>query len=132
MASLLRRNADAFPDDLPPGLPRTHDLNIFTDSNVRPTQDPTIRLSPTLLKRAIDEVRALLKAGNIAKGRSPYAASLLFAQKKYGSLRMCCDLRALSKIIVKVAFPAPHAQDLFDATRGAKFLTIDLRSGYFL
>ena len=51
LASLLRRNAEAFPDNLPPGLPpaRTHDFNIFTDPNARPTQGPTIRLSPTLL-----------------------------------------------------------------------------------
>ena len=66
LASLLRLNADVFRDDLdlPPGLPptRTHDFNIFTDPNARrrPTQGPTIRLSP-LLKHAIEEVRALVR-----------------------------------------------------------------------
>ena len=75
---------------------------------------------------------ALLKASKIAESNSPYAASLLFAQKKDGSLRMCCDLCALNKITVKDAFLAPHSQDLFDAICGAKyFTTLDLRSGSF-
>ena len=43
---------------------------------------------------------------------------------------MCCDLRALHTI--KHAVFAPHAQDLFDATRGAEyFTTFHFRSGYF-
>ncbi|KAL0446271.1 UNVERIFIED_CONTAM: RNA-directed DNA polymerase [Sesamum latifolium] len=45
---------------------------------------------------------------------------------------MCCNYRALNKIIVKNKYPIPLVADCFDRLSQAKYFTkIDLRSGYW-
>ncbi|XP_022888965.1 uncharacterized protein LOC111404384 [Olea europaea var. sylvestris] len=53
-------------------------------------------------------------------------------EKANGSLRMCCDYRALNKITVKNSYPIPLVADCFDRLGQAKYYTkIDLRSRYW-
>jgi hypothetical protein len=55
----------------------------------------------------------------------------LFAEKKYGTKRMCIDYRSLNEFTVKNKYPLPRIEDLFDQLRGSSvFSKIDLRSGY--
>jgi ribonuclease HI len=62
---------------------------------------------------------------------SPWAAPVLFVEKKDGTKRMCIDYRALNEVTVKNKYPLPRFEDLFDQLRGASvFSKIDLRSGY--
>jgi hypothetical protein len=44
---------------------------------------------------------------------------------------MCVDYRSLNDVTVKIKYPLPRIEDLFDQMRGARVLSkIDLRSGY--
>jgi hypothetical protein len=45
---------------------------------------------------------------------------------------MCVDYKALNKVTVKIQYPLPRIDDLFDRLWGAKlFSRIDLHSGYY-
>jgi hypothetical protein len=80
------------------------------------------------LKKQIYE---LLEKGYIRPSTSPWAAPVLFVEKKDGTKRMCIDYRALNEVTVKNKYPLPRIMDLFDQLRGASvFSKIDLRSGY--
>ena len=80
------------------------------------------------LKKQIDE---LLEKGYIRPSTSPWAAPVLFMEKKDGTRRMCIDYRALNEVTIKNKYPLPRIEDLFNQLRGANvFLKIDLRSGY--
>jgi hypothetical protein len=80
------------------------------------------------LKKQIDE---LSEKGYIRPSTSPWAAPVLFVEKKDGTKRMCIDYRALNEVTIKNKYPLPRIEDLFDQLRGANvFSKIDLRLGY--
>jgi hypothetical protein len=80
------------------------------------------------LKKQIDE---LLEKGYIRPSTSPWAALVLFMEKKDGTKRMCIDYKSLNEVTIKNMYPLPRIEDLFDQLRGASvFSKIDLRSGY--
>jgi hypothetical protein len=80
------------------------------------------------LKKQIDE---LSEKGYIRPSTSPWAAPVLFVEKKDGTRRMCIDYQALNEVTIKNKYPLPRIEDMFDQLRGASmFSKIDLRSGY--
>jgi hypothetical protein len=80
------------------------------------------------LKKQIDE---LLGKGYIKPNTSPWAAPMLFVEKKDGTKRMCIDYKSLNEVTIKNKYHLPRIEDLFDQLRGAGvFSKIDLRSGY--
>jgi hypothetical protein len=80
------------------------------------------------LKKQIDE---LLEKGYIRQSTSPWAAPVLFVEKKDGTKGMCIDYRSLNEVAVKNKYPLPRIEDLFDQLRGdGVFSKIDLRSSY--
>jgi hypothetical protein len=123
---------DVFPEELP-GMPleRKVEFAIELIPGTVPISKRAYRVSePELveLKKQIDE---LLEKGYIRPSTSPWAALVLFVQKKDGTKRMCIDYRSLNEVIVKNKYPLPRIEDLFDQLRGASvFSKIDLRSGY--
>ena len=56
----------------------------------------------------------MLAKGWIRPSVSPYGASILFAHKKIGQLRMCVDFRALNSMTRLDVFPIPRISDLLD------------------
>jgi hypothetical protein len=73
----------------------------------------------------------LLEKGYIRLSTSPWAAPVLFVEKKDGTKRMCIDYRSLNEVTIKNKYPLPRIEDLFDQLRGASvFSKIDMRSGY--
>jgi hypothetical protein len=54
------------------------------------------------LKKLIDE---LLEKGYIRPSTSPWAALVLFMEKKYGTKRMCIDYRAPNEVTIKNKYP---------------------------
>jgi hypothetical protein len=122
---------DVFPKDLP-GMPpeRKVEFAIELLPGTAPISKTAYRVSgPKLveLKKQIDE---LLKKGYIRPSTSPWAAPVLFVEKKDGTKRMCIDYRALNEVTIKNKYPLPRIVDLFDQLRAASvFSKIDLRSG---
>ena len=63
---------------------------------------------------------------------SLWGAPVLFVKKKDGSMRMFIDYRELNKVTIKIKYPLPRINDLFDQLKGATVvLKIDLQSGYY-
>jgi hypothetical protein len=123
---------DVFPKDLP-GMPpeRKVEFAIELLLGTVPIFKRAYRVSgPELveLKKQIDELSG---KGYIRPSTSPWAAPVLFVEKKDGTRRMCIDYRALNEVTIKNKYPLPRIEDLFDQLRGASvFSKIDLRSGY--
>jgi hypothetical protein len=123
---------DVFPADLP-GLPPETE-SIFEIKLVPGTQ-PIFRLPYKMapveqveLKRQIDE---LLAKGFIRPSVSPWAAPVIFVEKKNGTKRLCVDYRGLNQVTIKNNYPLPRIDALLDQLKGAKvFSKIDLQSGY--
>jgi hypothetical protein len=123
---------DVFPKDLP-GMPpeRKVEFAIKLLPGTAPIFNRAYRISgPELveLKKQIDE---LSEKGYIRPSTSPWAAPVLFVEKKDGTRRMCINYRALNEVTIKNKYPLPRIEDLFDRLRGASvFSKIDLRLGY--
>jgi hypothetical protein len=123
---------DVFPKDLP-GMPpeRKVEFAIELLPRTAPIFKRAYKVSkPELveLKKQIDEQS---EKGYIMPSTSPWAAPVLFVEKKDGTRRMCIDYRALNEVTIKNKYPLPRIDDLFDQLRGASvFSKIDLRSGY--
>jgi hypothetical protein len=79
-------------------------------------------------KKQIDK---LLEKGYIRPSTLPWAAPVLFVEKKDGTKRMCIDYRALNEVTIKNKYHLPRIEDLFDHLTGARvFSKIDMRLGY--
>ncbi|KAJ9513498.1 hypothetical protein QJQ45_006054 [Haematococcus lacustris] len=77
------------------------------------------------------QITDLLAKGMIEPSSSPFAAPVLFVQKKSGELRMCIDYRQLNKITIRDQYPLPRIDDLFDQLAGKTvFSSLDLQAGY--
>ena len=120
-------------DELPAGLPPDRGVGhtIPLEEGAKPPYRSSRRLSPLEHAEVEAHVKKLLLNEHIEPSKSPFGATVLFVQKKDGSLRMCLDYRALNKITIQNKFPLPRIDDLIDRMSGAKcFSSIDLASGY--
>ena len=66
------------------------------------------------LKKLKDQWKNLLDKGFIKPSVSPCGALVLFAKKKYGSLKMFIEYRKLNKVTIKNKYHIPKIDDLFD------------------
>ncbi|KAL2251556.1 UNVERIFIED_CONTAM: RNA-directed DNA polymerase [Sesamum indicum] len=131
---LLRDFEDVMPNKLPRKLPQKsvvdHGIELVPGTK-HPARAPYRMSQPELLKLR-KQLKEMLESGIIKPTKSPYGAPVLFQKKADGSLRMCCDYRALNKITVKNKYPIPFVADCFDRLSWANYFTkIDLRSGYW-
>jgi hypothetical protein len=115
---------DVFPKDLP-GMPPERKVEFAKDllPGTTPISKRGYRVSgPELVqfKKQIDE---LSEKGYIRPSTSPWAAPVLFVEKKDGTRRMCIDYRALNEVTIKNKYPLPRIEDLFDQMRGASVLS---------
>ncbi|GJP84837.1 hypothetical protein CLOP_g14887 [Closterium sp. NIES-67] len=133
LAKIIREYPEIFPDDLPSGLPpeRPQDHKIELEPGAQPTVRTQWRLTQPELQELRNQLDYLLAKGFIRPSTSPFAAPILFTQKKDGGLRMCTDYRALNRVTIKSRYPIPRTIDLIDNLRGARYFSkIDLRGGY--
>ncbi|KAL0434762.1 UNVERIFIED_CONTAM: Transposon Tf2-12 polyprotein [Sesamum radiatum] len=131
---LLKEFEDVMPDELPRKLPpkRAVDHEIELVPGTKPPARAPYRMTQLELVELRKQLKDMLESGIIKPAKSPYGAPVLFQKKADGSLRMCCDYRALNKITVKNKYPIPLVADCFDRLSQAKYFTkIDLRSGYW-
>jgi hypothetical protein len=93
---------DVFPKDLP-GMPpeRKVEFSIELITGTTPISKRAYSVSgPELvdLNKQIDE---LLEKGHIRQSTLPWAAPILFLEKKDGTNRMCIDYRSLNEVTIK-------------------------------
>jgi hypothetical protein len=86
-------------------------------------------------KRFKDEIekaiKELLEMGNIRPSSSPFTSSIVLVKKKYGTMRMCIDYRALKKNTIKNQYPMLNIDELIENFHGVVYVSkVDLRSGY--
>ena len=90
------------------------------------------RTSKPLRSKVWEQLRTMLTREVKRISSSPYAAGIVMALKKDGTLRLCIDYRLLNKITIKDKFPLPRIDDTIDALYGARyFSTLDRLSGYW-
>lgn len=76
-------------------------------------------------------IKDLLENNIIRESNSPFASPIVLVHKKDGSIRMCCDFRAINKITVKDRYPLPRIEDQLDRLGKNKyFTTLDMASGF--
>ncbi|KAJ9507864.1 hypothetical protein QJQ45_021194 [Haematococcus lacustris] len=129
--ALLAEYSDVFTPltGLPPERPVGHTIPL--EPGNRPPATPMYRLSKPEHDELKQQIQDLLAKGMIEPSSSPYAAPVLFVQKKSGELRMCIDYRQLNKITLRDQYPLPRIDDLFDKLFGCKvFSSLDLQAGY--
>jgi hypothetical protein len=123
---------DVFPKDLP-GMPpeRKVEFAIELLPGTAPIFKRAYRVYGPELVELKKQIIELSEKGYIRLSTSPWAAPVLFMEKKDGTRRMCIDYRALNEVTIKNKYPLPRIEDLFDQLRGASvFSKIDLRLGY--
>ncbi|GJP48962.1 hypothetical protein CLOM_g8231 [Closterium sp. NIES-68] len=134
LATVVRKQAGIFPDDLPVGLlpQRLHDHKIELESGAHSAVLTQWQLTQPELDELRRQLDYLLEKGFVRPSTSPFAAPTLFTPKKDGGLHsMCIDYRSLNRITIKSRYPILRADDLIDQLRGARFFSkIDLRGGY--
>jgi hypothetical protein len=106
--NVVSKFPDVFPEELP-GMPheRKDEFAIEHIPGTATISKRAYRVSgPELveLKKQIDE---LLEKGYIRPSTSPWAALVLFVEKKDSTKRMCIDYRALNEVTVKNKYPLP-------------------------
>jgi hypothetical protein len=134
----IKRVLDEFSDVMPKELPEELPMRRKVDHAIEvmpgvalPTKAP-YRMNHEELKELKVQLEELLAKGYIQPNKSPYEAPILFVHKKDGTLRMCVDYRALSKVTMNNRYPLPRIDDLFYRLSRAKFFSrIDLCSGYY-
>jgi hypothetical protein len=130
--SLLASFPEVFrkpPPGVPPPRSVEHKIDIIPGS--APAYTPPQRLSFGENTEASKQVAELLEMDNIEVCQSPWSASIMFARKKNGSLRMVFDYRKLNAVTVKSRHPIPRIDDCLDATRGCNiFSKVDLVGAY--
>jgi hypothetical protein len=109
------------------------DVKHFINTGDNPPVSMRSRRTPEALKSKVwEQLRGMLAKNVIRISSSPYAAGIVMALKKDGTLRLCIDYRLLNKITIKDKFPLPRIDDTIDALYGARyFSTLDLLSGYW-
>jgi hypothetical protein len=100
---------DVFLEDLP-GMPpeRKVEFAIELLPGTAPISKRAYKVSgPELveLKKQIDE---LSEKGYIRPSTLPWAAPVLFVEKKDGTRRLCINYRALNKVTIKNKYPLPR------------------------
>ena len=89
------------------------------------------RMAPVELQELKIQLQELLDKGFIRPSTSPWGASVLVANKRGKTLRLCIDYRQLNKVTIKNRYPLPRIDDLFDQLRGARvYSKIGLHTGY--
>nr|GEX58072.1 putative reverse transcriptase domain-containing protein [Tanacetum cinerariifolium] len=129
---VVREFPDVFPEELP-GLPPVHQVEFQIDliPKVAPIARAPYRLAPSEMQELSNQLQELAYRCFIRPSTSPWGAPVLFVKKKDGSFRMCIDYREFNKLTVKIRYPLPRLDDLFDQLQGSSvYSKIDLRSFY--
>ena len=119
------------PQSLPPSRPEDHHIRLVEGAKL-PLGRPLTKHNEKELAMLKEKIEEGLAKGWLSPSTSPFAASVLFAKKKDGSLRLCIDYRGLNNVTIKDRTPLPNISEMRDRLCGAKvFSKIDLRDGFY-
>jgi hypothetical protein len=130
--NVVSKFLDVFPKELP-GMPpeRKVEFAIELIPGTAPISKRAYRVYGSELVELKKQIDELSEKGYIKPSTSPWAAPVLFAEKKDGTKRMCIDYRSLNEVTIKNKYPLPRIKDLFDQLKGVSvFSKIDLRSDF--
>lgn len=97
----------------------------------KPVKQRAYRVSPGEDNFIQQEIEKLLKMGIIRSSKSPWAAPVVLAGKKDGTMRFCVNYKKLNDLTVKDSYPQPIIEDLLNQVAGHAYYTkLDLYSGY--
>ena len=123
---------EVFPNDLleiPLEREIYFSIDLLTDTN--PISIPPYRIGLVKVKELKAQLKNLQDKDIISPTISPWCSRVLFVKKNDVSVRMSIDHRKLNNVIIKIKYPLPRINDLFDQLqRATKFSKIYLRSGY--
>jgi hypothetical protein len=88
---------------IPPGVPldRGFEHIIELEEGAKPVIT-TLYRHPKKYKDDIEKaIKELLDMGHIRPSNNPFSSSVVLVKKKYGTMRMCIDFRALKKKTIK-------------------------------
>ena len=105
---------------------------IELQPGARPSYSAPYRAGPKARDFEKSEIDKMLKAGVIEPAKTEWAAPIVFAPKKDGSLRFCVDYRRLNAETVRDSYPIPRMDECIDSLGDAQlFSTLDANSGYW-
>ncbi|TPX52590.1 hypothetical protein PhCBS80983_g06469 [Powellomyces hirtus] len=124
--SVLRKFAETLfreSDDLPPDR---GDNNFHID--LVPGSKPVFQTLRPLSQDQLAELRKqldhLLSTEWIQRSKSPWGASVVFAVKKTGGIRVCWDYCGLNAVTIKDRTPLPNLKEMRNQLLGARFYTL--------
>jgi len=116
---------------LRPGRAKLIPCQVNTGNHLPLKQRPR-RLSPAEQETIEKQVKEMLDDGVISPSTSPWAAPVVLAPKKDGTIRFCVDYRALNEITKKDVYTLPRIDEVLDALGKSRYrTTLDLASGYW-
>jgi hypothetical protein len=129
---VVQEYPDVFLEELS-GMPLDRDIEFFIELllGTPPISKKPYRMPVNELVELKKQLAKLQDKGFICPSSSPWGAPVLFVEKKDGTQRMCVNYRSLNEVTVKIMYPLPQIEDLFDQMKRASvFSKIDLSSGY--
>ncbi|RDX86921.1 hypothetical protein CR513_31688, partial [Mucuna pruriens] len=112
--SLLQEFANAFPNEVPHGLPPLrgieHQIDLVPGCPI--PNRPAYRKNLEETKEIPKQVNELLQKGFVMESLSPCYVPIILVPKKDGTWRMCVDSRAINKITVKYRYPIPSSKGI--------------------
>jgi hypothetical protein len=129
---VVQEYPDVFLEELS-GMPLDRDIEFFIELllGTPPISKKPYRMPVNELVELKKQLAKLQDKGFICPSSSPRGAPVLFVEKKDGTQRMCVNYRSLNEVTVKIMYPLPQIEDLFDQMKRASvFSKIDLSSGY--
>jgi hypothetical protein len=129
---VVQEYPDVFLEELS-GMPLDRDIEFFIELllGTPPISKKPYRMPVNELVELKKQLAKLQDKGFICPSWSPWGAPVLFVEKKDGTQRMCVNYRSLNEVTVKIMYPLPQIEDLFDQMKRASvFSKIDLSSGY--
>ena len=104
-------------------------INLKDDIPVQQTYRSLPRPLHLEVKNFVED---LLNKGWITHSQSNYSSPIVAVRKKDGSLRLCCDYRALNAKTRSDRHPLPRIQDAIDSLLGKKwFSVLDQKNAYY-